>query len=160
MQLQARKKGTTVAFGTVATVVSGSTGVVTFTTYKPTYPVEIRLVRPVVANNPWGTSTSLSKVIACQLRVSAVTSVAAVTLGKSFTLTTTVAPSRAGKSAYLQRLVGSTWTTIATKVLSSTSAGTFVVKPASRATFSYRVLVKADAVFSLSTSIVKKVTVS
>ncbi len=160
VQLQARKKGTTVAFGTVATVVSGSTGVVTFTTYKPTYPVEIRLVRPVVANNPWGTSTSLSKVIACQLRVSAVTSVAAVTLGKSFTLTTTVAPSRAGKSAYLQRLVGSTWTTIATKVLSSTSAGTFVVKPASRATFSYRVLVKADAVFSLSTSIVKKVTVS
>jgi len=58
------------------------------------------------------------------------------------------------------RLVGSTWAIIATKVLSSSSAGIFVVKPASRATFSYRVLVKGDAVFKASTSIVKKVTVT
>jgi serine protease len=150
VQLQVRKKGSTGAYATVATATSGSTGLVTFTTYKPTYATQIRLVRPLVAANAYGSSTSATKYVLCQMKISAVLSKTSVVHGTSVRLSGVVAPNHRGKTIYLQRKSGTRWVAVTSKVLSSTSGYAFTIKPTTRGTFYYRVMMKADTTFVVS----------
>ena len=83
-----------------------------------------------------------------------------LTLGQIVTLSTTVAPGHAGRTVYLQRLSGSTWTTVATPRLSSTSAASAVVRPPTRGTNLYRWVILADTDHDAGYSAVTQVRVS
>jgi hypothetical protein len=160
VQLQARKKGSTGAYATVATATSTSTGVVTFTTYKPTSALQIRLVRPLVAGNAFGTSTSATKYVLCQMRITANLSRTSIVKGKSVTLSGVVSPNHRGKTIYLQRKSGTRWVAVTSKVLTSTSSYSFTIKPTTKDTFSYRVMVKADPTFVISYGVAKPLRVT
>jgi hypothetical protein len=61
---------------------------------------------------------------------------------------------------YLQRLSGSTWTTVATPKLSSTSAASAVVRPPIRGTNLYRWVILADTDHDAGYSAVTQIRVS
>ncbi|HEX8972834.1 M4 family metallopeptidase [Oryzihumus sp.] len=68
------------------------------------------------------------------------------TLGHTVTLSGTVSPNHAGQYVYLQRYLGSgKWTTVTSKVLSSTSTYSMAWKPTLRAAYVLRVVKNADA---------------
>jgi hypothetical protein len=78
--------------------------------------------------------------------VTAIVSRTSLALGGTFTMSGSVAPTHASQTVYLQRYAGNgKWTTVASKVLGSTSGYAFSVKPSLRATFTYRVYKPADA---------------
>lgn len=80
------------------------------------------------------------------------TSTSSLLLGRSATLSGTAAPSAAGRTATLQRYSGGAWTTVASKVIGSTSGYAFSVKPTARGTSTYRVVVSADSLHDAGTS--------
>jgi hypothetical protein len=92
--------------------------------------------------------------------VSIASSRTSLTLGQTVTLSTKVAPGHAGRTVYLQRLSGSTWTTVATSRLSSTSAASAVVRPPTRGTNLYRWVILADTDHEAGYSAVTQIRVS
>ncbi|GAA1507632.1 S8 family serine peptidase [Kribbella lupini] len=71
-----------------------------------------------------------------------------------------VRPQHPGSPLYLQRLVGSTWTTITSTKLNSTGNYAFAIKPATRGTYTYRAVFQADADHATAVSPVRSFTVS
>jgi len=143
--LQVRKKGTT-TFYSVATVNSTSTGYVTFTTYKPAYPIDyFRLVKSTAG--AYLGSVSPAKAVSTQRRITTGWSDSTITLGQTTTLKGYVYPKSSGLRITLQRKSGTSWVTVTYKTLPSTTASysyySFAVKPGARGTHYYRVLVSA-----------------
>ncbi|HEV3015306.1 MAG TPA: hypothetical protein VG499_18695, partial [Actinomycetota bacterium] len=82
-----------------------------------------------------------------------------IALGKTITVTGTVAPNHRGQRVYLQRLVNGTWKGAATATLTSASTYTLEAKPPVRGTLTYRVVKRADADHTGATSRTLTVTV-
>ena len=75
-----------------------------------------------------------------------------ITLGKTITVTGTVAPNHRGQRVYLQRLVNGSWKGAATATLSSASGYTLRAKAKARGRLTYRVAKSADADHASGTS--------
>ena len=75
-----------------------------------------------------------------------------ITLGKTITVTGTVAPSHQGQKVYLQRLVNGVWKGAATATLTSASTYTLRAKPPAQGTLTYRVVKRADTDHTSATS--------
>jgi serine protease len=83
----------------------------------------------------------------------------AIKLGASTTFYGYVRPEHAGSPVYLQRLIGTTWTTITSTKLNSTGNYGFSIKPTARGTYTYRVVFVADADHATAVSPTKTFTV-
>jgi type VII secretion-associated serine protease mycosin len=84
----------------------------------------------------------------------------AIKLGSSTSFYGYVRPEHAGSPIYLQRLTGSTWTTITSTKLSSTGNYAFGIKPSARGSYTYRTVFQADADHTTAVSATKSFTVS
>jgi serine protease len=69
-------------------------------------------------------------------------------------------PQHAGQKVYLQRSVGSSWTTLTTGKLNSTGNYGFTIKPTARGSYTYRVVWVADGDHATTVSATKSFTVS
>jgi serine protease len=69
-------------------------------------------------------------------------------------------PQHAGQKVYLQRLSGSSWTTLTTGKLNSTGNYGFTIKPTVRGSYTYRVVWLADGDHATAVSAAKSITVS
>lgn len=142
VQLYARRVGAT-AWNLLTTSTTSSTGTVSFVN-KPAASVDYMWIYRGSAS--FVGSSSTVRRVGVRAAVTAAVSRTSLALGGSFTMSGSVAPTHAGKSVYLQRYAGNgTWTTLASRALSSTSAYAFTVKPGWRGTFTYRVYKPADA---------------
>jgi len=142
IQLYWRKVGTA-AWNLMSTRTSSSTGTVSFA-HKPSTSVEYMWVHR--GSTSFVGSSSAVLRVGVRTVVTGVVSRSSVALGGTFTTSGSVAPTHAGQTVYLQRYAGSgKWTTVTSKVLGSTSAYAFSVKPSTRGTFTYRVYKPADA---------------
>ena len=79
-------------------------------------------------------------------------SATSVALGRTATLTATVAPSQAGRILTLQRLVSGKWTNVTSHALDGKSSWVFSVKPTARGTYTYRTSSAAYAANGAGTS--------
>ncbi|WP_238158502.1 S8 family serine peptidase [Kribbella voronezhensis] len=84
----------------------------------------------------------------------------AIKLGASTNFYGYVRPQHAGSLVYLQRLSGSTWSTITSTKLNSTGNYAFGIKPTAKGTYTYRVVFVADADHATAVSASKTFTVS
>ena len=66
-------------------------------------------------------------------------------LGRTTSLTATVAAPQAGRTVTLQRLVSGRWTDLSSHALGSSSSWVFPLKPAARGTYTYRTTTTAYA---------------
>jgi hypothetical protein len=157
VQLQVRKKGTS-TYKKVAVVTSSSTGSVTFTSYKPGYAVDaLRLVRSTAG--AYLGAVSNAKAVSTQRRITAALSATQIALGKTAKLSGRVYPRSSGRTIVLQRKKGTSWVTVTSKALPSTTAGystyAFTVKPAAKGTFVYRVVIGAASGYARSVSVTR-----
>lgn len=148
--LQVRPKGSGKAFSTVATSTTTSSGYATISTYKPTYALEYRLVAR--ASNSYQGAASATRSAVIQRDITAKWSSSSVSVGRGTVLSGTVYPSSRGKVLTLQRRSGGKWVTVGSLTLGSTSRYAFTVKPASKGTWYYRLLITSDKVFTTSTA--------
>jgi hypothetical protein len=65
-----------------------------------------------------------------------------------------------GQPVYLQRLVGSSWTTITTSKLNSTGNYGFAIKPTARGSYTYRAVWLADGDHATTVTATKSFTVT
>lgn len=149
--LQVRKKGTT-SYVNVVKVLSSSTGTASLS-YKPVFAIDaLRLYKPTTAADLG--SLSAGKAVTTQRRITTTWSARQIYLGRSATLTGYVYPKASGRRITLQRRSGTSWVTVAYKTLPTTTYGysryTFTVKPGSRATHYYRVIVAAGSGYTTS----------
>jgi hypothetical protein len=84
---------------------------------------------------------------------------AAIKLGTTTPVYGFLRPQHPGTTAYLQRLTGTAWPTVATTKLNATGNYGFSIKPAARGTSYYRVVWLADADHATTVSSTKAVTV-
>ncbi len=70
---------------------------------------------------------------------------ASMPAGGTAYLRTSVAPSHAGRTIYLQRYVSGAWRTVASRTLSSSSTATFSIRLTGRGTYYFRVYHPADS---------------
>jgi hypothetical protein len=84
----------------------------------------------------------------------------AIKLGSSTSFYGYVRPQHAGSPIYLQRLNGSTWTTITSTKLNSTGNYAFGIKPTARGSYTYRAVFQADADHATNVSATKTFSVS
>jgi hypothetical protein len=85
---------------------------------------------------------------------------ASIKLGTSTPVYGYLRPQHPGTTAYLQRLTGTSWPTVATTKLNTTGNYGFSIKPTARGTSYYRVVWLADADHATTVSATKAVTVS
>ncbi len=85
---------------------------------------------------------------------------AAIKLGTTTPVYGFLRPQHPGTTAYLQRLTGTAWPTVATTKLNATGNYGFSIKPTARGTSYYRVVWLADADHATTVSSTKPVTVS
>jgi hypothetical protein len=140
VQLYGRRVGAS-TFTLLGTVTSGSTGALSLR-HVPAWSVDYEWIyrgSPVFI----GVYSSLKRV-GVRTAVAATLSKTSFLLGGSVTLSGSVAPSHAGKTVYLQRLVSGSWTSVASRTLSSTSTYSFTIKPTARGIYYYRVYKPAD----------------
>ena len=155
VNLFARRAGTAgdQAAGTATT---NAEGAATFTvspaattTYRTSFP----------GSETYGTADSPQVMITVTPTVSARLQASTITLGKTITVTGTVAPNHRGQRVYLQRLVNGAWKGAATATLTSASAYTLRAKPTVRGSLTYRVVKRADTDHTSATSPTLTVTV-
>ncbi len=109
--LQYRRHGSTGAFTTFPTTArTSASGAVTFTTFKPTYSVDVRLTH--TAAGVYAGATSASRTVMVAATASIATSATSIRYGRTVRVSGTVSPSRAGSVAYLQRKSGSSWVNV------------------------------------------------
>jgi hypothetical protein len=150
--LQVRKKGTS-TYVSAASASTASTGVVTFTSYKPAYPVDsLRLVKSTAG--AYLGSVSIAKAVSTQRRITAKWSAPQIYLGRTSTLSGHVFPRSSGLKVVLQRRSGTSWVTVTSKLLPSTTASyssyAFAVKPTVKGTYYYRVVLAAAGGYATS----------
>jgi hypothetical protein len=119
------------------------------TTYRTSFP----------GSDTYGTADSPQVTVTVTPTVTARLQASTITLGKTITVTGTVAPNHRGQRVYLQRLVNGAWKGAATATLTSASTYTLQAKPTVRGTLTYRVVKRADTDHTGATSSTLRVTV-
>ena len=155
VNLFARRAGTAGEVG-AGTATTGADGAASFTptpaaitTYRVSFP----------GSDTHGTADSPQVTVSVTPTVSARLQASTVTLGKTITVTGSVAPNHRGQQVSLQRLVSGAWKGVATATLTSTSAYTLRAKTPAKGTFTYRVVKRADTDHTSATSPTLTVTV-
>jgi type VII secretion-associated serine protease mycosin len=156
VQLYGKRRGTS-TWTLLGTATSSSTGYLTLN-HKPAWSLDYRWTFP--GSSGYTGSVSGSRTVGVRTAISSVLSATSVARNKSVTLTGTVEPSHAGKTVYLQRLVGGKWTNVTSKKLSSKSTYSFSIKWSTKGSYSYRVYFPAhtDHLAGYSKTRVLKVT--
>jgi hypothetical protein len=119
------------------------------TTYRVSFP----------GSETYGTADSPQVTVTVTPTVSARLQVGTIALGKTITVTGTVAPNHRGQRVYLQRLVNGAWKGAATATLTSASAYILRATPPVRGTLTYWVVKRADTDHTSATSPSLRVTV-
>ena len=135
-----------------------STGYVSFTTFRPAYSVDVRLV--FAAATGFRAATSAARAAGERAKVSIAASATKVRKGRTFVLAGTVAPTKRGHVVYLQRRSGSRWVTVTHQTLTSRSGYRFTVRASTRGTVTYRAYYAADGYQLATGSAGKSVRVS
>jgi spore germination protein YaaH len=144
--LQQKDAGTT-AWRPVATAATTSTGAVSFRV-TPTVGTRFRLT--YAGTWTYLAATSTEAATQARWRVTAAFADPTVTHGTTATLRGTVGPARAGTAAVLQRLSGSTWTTLGSRTVASNGSYAFSFRPPTAGTYTYRVRVEATSLNAAS----------
>jgi predicted RNA-binding protein with TRAM domain len=129
---------------------TGPTGTVSFTTFKPTTPVQIEL--SFASAGAYAASTSSTVNVAETPTVSLRLSSKKVKPQKTVTFTGAVAPNDKGKEVQLQRQVGRRWVKVTTAKLTAASKYTLRVKTRAAGRVVYRVSIAAIGPFGSATS--------
>lgn len=142
VHLQYRRHGVGkyVTFQTAAR--TSKTGDAVFTTFKPAYSVDVRLV--LAAGVGFAAATSTVHAAGEYAKVTIAASASRVTKGRTFSVSGSVSPTKRGHVVYLQRRSGARWITVAHQTLSARSGFRFTVRAATRGTYSYRAYYGAD----------------
>jgi hypothetical protein len=148
--------GTLTRFPTLAS--TGPTGTVTFTTFKPTTPVQIEL--SFAGAGAYAASTSSMVNVAETPSISLRLSSKKVKPKKTVRFAGAVAPDDAGKQVQLQRQVGNKWVNVTAARLSGASKYKFKVKTKGAGKFVYRVSIAAIGRFGGAASSTVTLTVS
>jgi hypothetical protein len=119
------------------------------TTYRASFP----------GSDTHGTADSPQVTITVTPTVTARLQAGTIALGRSITVTGTVAPNHRGQQVSLQRLVNGAWKGAATATLTSASTYTLRAKPPARGALTYRVVKRADTDHTSATSPTLTVTV-
>jgi hypothetical protein len=119
------------------------------TTYRASFP----------GSDTHGTADSPQVTITVTPTVTARLQAGTIALGRSITVTGTVAPNHRGQQVSLQRLVNGAWKGAATATLTSASTYTLRAKPPARGALTYRVVKRADTDHTSATSPPLRVTV-
>jgi hypothetical protein len=135
VNLQVRRKGSAEAFALVAGVNTDASGFATFTSYRPTFALDYRLV--------YGATASPQRSASIQRTITATWSASSVRVGQTTRLSGKVSPGSSRKVIYLQRKSGSSWGNVASQRISSSSSYGFSVRPTRTGTYYYRLYVKA-----------------
>ncbi|MFF1819352.1 hypothetical protein ACFVWG_18780 [Kribbella sp. NPDC058245] len=139
--LYAKAKNAT-AYAAVATVTSNANGVAT-SVQKPGASTQYQWGY----NGAVGLLGTKSAVALVEVRpgISSYLTPAAIKLGASSNFYGYLTPAHQGTKAYLQRKSGTSWAAAGTGVLTANGKYSFVVKPAAKGTYTYRVVWLADA---------------
>jgi hypothetical protein len=156
LYLQSRAHGTT-AWTTLAHAATDNAGNATWAPH-PTAATDYQSVFVGTPSLTSSTSTALTEQV--RTAVTSTLSHTSVTLGSAVTLHTTVSPSHAGQTIYLQRLINGTWRTIASHALDRSSGWTFTLRPTARGTYTYRTYKAADHDHAASASTTRTLRVS
>jgi hypothetical protein len=156
VSLYARTKNST-AWREVIRLTSSATGTVSYV-HKPT----------VSTIYEWGYngspdllgSRTADKLVEVRPTITANLSVTAIKLGGYTGFYGYLRPQHVGQTVYLQRLVGTSWTNVTTTKLNTTGNYSFVIRPTTRGTFSYRAVWLGDGDHATSVSATKTFTVS
>jgi hypothetical protein len=158
IELRYRPAGSTGSFSTFGTTAtSTSTGAVVFNNVVLSRSTQY--VFSMAAGGGYSAATSPGRTVAATRGITITASPNSVKLGAAFTITGKVSPSSPGVTILLQRRIGTSWSTSASKPLSSTSTYSFGIKAPSRGTLAYRTVVRADASYAWSASPTASVTV-
>jgi hypothetical protein len=149
-------KGTFARFPTLES--TAPTGRVSFTTFRPTTPVQIEL--SFGGAGAYAASTSPTVTVAETPSISLRLSTKQVKPGTTVTLTGSVAPNNQGKQVELQRQVGTKWVKVTTAKLTAASRYTFKLQTAAAGKFVYRVSMAAIGPFSSASSSTVTLTVT
>ncbi|WP_375491219.1 beta strand repeat-containing protein [uncultured Jatrophihabitans sp.] len=149
VSLQYRPITSTGAWSTLsARARTASTGAVSFTSFRPPYSVQVRLV--FAAAGPYAVATSGTARISVQRAVS-LASATRVRAGHVLHVRVSASPNPTGRIAYLQRRSGSGWVTVTHHTMGA-GAYTFSVTSRHRGTATYRVVVSGDSRYATSFS--------
>ena len=155
VNLFARQAGNADELG-AGTATTATDGAATFTptpaattTYRASFP----------GSDTHGTADSPQVTITVTPTVTARLQAGTIALGRSITVTGTVAPNHRGQQVSLQRLVNGAWKGAATATLTSASTYTLRAKPPARGALTYRVVKRADTDHTSATSPTLTVTV-
>ena len=148
VELLAKTAGST-AWQVVLTGKTSADGKVAFSP-KPVRNTSYAIRLPASASQQGSQSASLAVVV--NALNTAKLSTASMALGRTASLTATVAPSQAGRIVTLQQLVSGKWTNVTSHALDGKSSWVFSVKPTARGTYTYRTSSAAYAANGAGTS--------
>ncbi|HWL34600.1 MAG TPA: hypothetical protein VNQ77_00265 [Frankiaceae bacterium] len=149
VKLYKRAAGTT-TWSPIGTYVTSAGGTVAISV-KPSVNAEYtaRFTAPDAA---WVSVASGNRRVDVRPKVTATLARTSVPRGTATTLSVSVAPSHAGRTVYLQRLVNGAWQNAASKALGSASSTSFAVSRTTAGTYYYRVVLPAHADHTTGTS--------
>jgi hypothetical protein len=149
VKLYKRAAGTT-TWSPIGTYVTSAGGTVAVSV-KPSVDAEYtaRFTAPDAA---WVSVASGNRRVDVRPKVTATLAKTSVPRGTATTLSVSVAPSHAGRTVYLQRLVSGAWQPYASKALGSASTTSFAVSRPAAGTYYYRVVLPAHADHTTGTS--------
>jgi bacillolysin len=143
VRLYGRPNGATSWGAPLATLTTSSTGGYSFV-HKPTRNFEY--TSRFSASGDFKTATNPKTVdVGVAPKITGTLSKTTMPLGTTSYLSGSVSPSHAGRTVRLQRYYSGAWHNVASKVLSSTSRYRFAIKPGTRGTFKYRVVLAAHS---------------
>jgi hypothetical protein len=125
-------------------------GVVTFTTFKPTTPVDVEL--RFAGNVSYLKATSSAADVAEGFRITLKASAQKLKPKHTVTFSGVVDPAGAERQVELQVLKGKSWVRVTTAKLTDESRYTFKLKLTKAGSFSYRILADALSPYAASTS--------
>jgi hypothetical protein len=157
VSLQQRPAGSTGPFTTLPTVVQTSASGVASFRVALTRSTQYRLTMP--GDTAYTGSTSLTRNVTAVRAITIASSARVVKLRGAFTLTGHVAPTAKGGRIYLQRKIGTVWSTRGSTILSAASTYSFPIIAPNRGVLLYRTVTVGGANFATSYSPAKGVTV-
>jgi hypothetical protein len=137
---------------------TNSQGVVRFSSFKPTTPVQIELT--FAGNNSYLMATSSPAEVAEDLDVTLKASTEKLKSRRTVTFTGAIAPDQRGKQVELQVQNGKRWVKVADTRLTAAGRYTLKLRLTKAGRFSYRILAAGLAPYASSTSATVKVTVT
>ncbi|MDO9455994.1 hypothetical protein [Nocardioides sp.] len=127
----------------VAKAQSAASGAFRFATRGPAVATRLRVLAPAVRSRRLKAATTAVLPVRPVAQTARLAVPSAATVGTAFTATAGFAPARAGRSVQVQRLAGSSWTTVATGRQTPGGTAALRVTPSSAGATTYRAVTLA-----------------